>query len=222
MKKVILLFMVYLLTNSNLFSQDLIDVVHLKNGDILKGIIIENVPSDYIRIELKGGSVMKVLYTNIEKFLKEKKDIEPVTTDFANKALKMSMYESQKKSSTSAIIYSCLLTSAGHAYADNWGRGLLFSAGTIACIVGAVTLGVQEKTSGSSWYQTTTTEITSAFWLFYGAAVIIRIWEVIDASNEVDRYNKKLYDRIIGDDNKLGINLLPYKDGAKLVFSIGL
>ena len=43
---------------SSLFAQTYIDVVLLKNGDVIKGKIIENVINDHIRIELQGGSIL--------------------------------------------------------------------------------------------------------------------------------------------------------------------
>ena len=39
-----------------------IDVLHLKNGDIIKGSIIENKINDYIKIELQGGSIITYKY----------------------------------------------------------------------------------------------------------------------------------------------------------------
>jgi hypothetical protein len=56
---------------SFLHSQTTIDVVQLKNGDIIKGIITENVFNDYIRIELAGGSILTFQYSEILNITKE-------------------------------------------------------------------------------------------------------------------------------------------------------
>ena len=56
---------------SFLHSQTTIDVVQLKNGDIIKGIITENVFNDYIRIELAGGSIITFQYSEILNITKE-------------------------------------------------------------------------------------------------------------------------------------------------------
>ena len=56
---------------SFLHSQSTIDVVHLKNGDVIKGIITENVFNDYIRIELAGGSILTFQYIEIISITKE-------------------------------------------------------------------------------------------------------------------------------------------------------
>jgi len=56
---------------SFLLSQPSIDVVQLKNGDIIKGTITENVFNDYIRIELSGGSILTYQYSEIKNITKE-------------------------------------------------------------------------------------------------------------------------------------------------------
>jgi hypothetical protein len=58
---------------SSLFAQTYIDVVLLKNGDVIKGKIIENVINDHIRIELQGGSILSYQYHQIESIEVEKK-----------------------------------------------------------------------------------------------------------------------------------------------------
>lgn len=47
------------------------DVVHLKNGSIIKGIIIEQVPSKQLKIETADGSVFVYQMDEIEKMAKE-------------------------------------------------------------------------------------------------------------------------------------------------------
>jgi len=54
---------------STVFAQSYIDIVTLKNGDIIKGQIIEYDPNKHIRIELQGGSILTYqsnLIENIE------------------------------------------------------------------------------------------------------------------------------------------------------------
>jgi hypothetical protein len=77
MKKINYLFLIIvLLIGTKVFSQEMIDVIQMKNGDILKGLIIENVPNDYVKIELQGGSVLTVKYVDVSKFRKERKNIK--------------------------------------------------------------------------------------------------------------------------------------------------
>jgi len=67
-KIVILLFFVFPMF---IFSQTEIDVLKLKNGDIIKGKIIENKINQYIRIELQGGSILTYQYNQIQEIERE-------------------------------------------------------------------------------------------------------------------------------------------------------
>ena len=56
-----------------LSAVDYIDVVYTKNGDVLKGIIIENIPNDKIKVDI-NGVVVTVMYDQIIKLAKEEID----------------------------------------------------------------------------------------------------------------------------------------------------
>jgi len=223
--------------------QEVIDVVYLKNGDIVKGIIIENVPNNYIRIELEGGSILTYQYTEIEKFARElrtKGTVQPKHTEqniiiqqqqqqvhpptnnptqpsYITDAQKLMMYESQKKSPTTAVLLSCLLSSAGHAYAGNWGRGLLFTAGRFACMYIAITLGIEEKTYDFKFHEDyTVTETNEVYTLGMIGTLVLAIWEMVDASNEVKKYNEKLYNRIFHGQPSFGMKTVPANNGIQL------
>ena len=68
----------FLTTLFSVFAEEYIDVVKTKDDNIFKGIIIENKINEYIRIELPGGSIFKVEYSNIDSILKEK--VQTTTT----------------------------------------------------------------------------------------------------------------------------------------------
>jgi hypothetical protein len=53
------------------FGQEKVDVVYLKNGDVRKGMIIENTPNDYIKIETSDGSIFTIKYADIQKMTRE-------------------------------------------------------------------------------------------------------------------------------------------------------
>lgn len=66
------LFIVLFIFLSTVTAQNYLDVVTLKNGDVIKGKIVENVINDHIRIELAGGSILTFKYDQIEKLEAEK------------------------------------------------------------------------------------------------------------------------------------------------------
>ena len=56
--------------DSNVFA-DTIDVVHLKNGSIIKGIVIETIPNETIKIRTSDGSIFVYSFDDVEKITKE-------------------------------------------------------------------------------------------------------------------------------------------------------
>jgi hypothetical protein len=69
MKKLLFLPLIFI---SSLIAQEYIDVVSLNNGDVIKGKIIENIINEHIRIELKDGTKLKYIYTQIKSIEVEK------------------------------------------------------------------------------------------------------------------------------------------------------
>ena len=52
----------------------------------------------------------------------------------------------------------------------------------------------------------------------FGAG-LFAIWEMIDASNEVKKYNQKLYNRVYLGQPSYGMNIIPKKDGDNLMLT---
>jgi len=77
MKKSLIILLMLVIFCSFSIGQERIDVIYLNNGDVVKGIIIENVPNDYVRIELQGGSIFTYKYSRIAKFTKEMPTTKP-------------------------------------------------------------------------------------------------------------------------------------------------
>ena len=82
MKRIALLITaVFLLLAGATTAQEYFDVLYLKNGDIIRGVIVEGAslasPSAYVKIETGNGSVITILYADILKFTREKKVAAP-------------------------------------------------------------------------------------------------------------------------------------------------
>jgi hypothetical protein len=52
-------------------SQQLQDVVYLKNGGVIRGIIIEQIPNSQLKIQTKDGNIFVYKFEEIEKMTKE-------------------------------------------------------------------------------------------------------------------------------------------------------
>ena len=75
MKKLIVVLSLLLLSIS-LFAVEMLDVVYCKNGDVVKGVIVENVPNDYVIVQA-GESRITLSYDQIAKFTREEPIISP-------------------------------------------------------------------------------------------------------------------------------------------------
>ncbi len=70
MKKFILLF-AFLIGNLSVFAQAFQEVVYLKNGSIIRGVIIEQVPNESLKIQTADGSIFAYKMNEVEKITKE-------------------------------------------------------------------------------------------------------------------------------------------------------
>jgi hypothetical protein len=73
MRALLVCFCALILVTSVGLAQERVDAVYLKNGDVRKGTIIENVPNDYVKIETSDGSIFTIKYADIQKMTKEAK-----------------------------------------------------------------------------------------------------------------------------------------------------
>lgn len=127
------------------------------------------------------------------------------------------LYEAEKKSNALAIGLAIFVPSAGHAYAGNWGTGLLFAAGRIGALV-LTAAGVVETAFKTISTTQKTTNLDAKYYVGLALYGIFTILEAFDASAKVDKYNKELYDKMMGK-NSLGLNIVPSKNGLELQLS---
>lgn len=71
MKKILLLLCLAMTSLIGFAQQNLQDVVYLKNGGIIRGIIIEQIPNKQIKIETSGQNVMVYQMEEIERLTRE-------------------------------------------------------------------------------------------------------------------------------------------------------
>lgn len=71
MKRFFLIVVLLTCALTGVYSQNVLDVVYLKNGSIIKGIIIEQIPNESIKIETKDGSIFVYKISEIDKMAKD-------------------------------------------------------------------------------------------------------------------------------------------------------
>ena len=84
MRKLLLLLTLLLSISSYVEAQNYTEVVYLKNGSIIKGLIIEQVPNVSLKIKTGDGSLIICQMNDVEKITKE----ERYTKDFRTTARK--------------------------------------------------------------------------------------------------------------------------------------
>jgi hypothetical protein len=81
MKKSVLFFILLFTATFSSFAQDYQEVVHLTDGSVVKGFIIEQVPNDYLKIETANGKVYTIEMYEVEKITKERAGARRQNTD---------------------------------------------------------------------------------------------------------------------------------------------
>lgn len=72
MKRLFLLFLALVLMSFTMSAQQqYLDVVHLKNGSVIRGVIIEQIPYESLKIQTPDGSLFVCEYAEIAKMTRE-------------------------------------------------------------------------------------------------------------------------------------------------------
>jgi hypothetical protein len=88
MKRIILTFLFCGLTTL-LLAQQWVEVVYLKNGGQVRGVIIEQVPNETLKIQTADGSIFVYKMSEVEKITKEQpKQHSPLSSNYESSTLK--------------------------------------------------------------------------------------------------------------------------------------
>ncbi|MFA6456757.1 MAG: hypothetical protein WCW40_08045 [Bacteroidota bacterium] len=106
---------------------------------------------------------------------------------------KLMLFDINKKNPTTAVLLSLAFVGGGHIYTGHWDKagGFLFS---------------EVSTIGVTYYTFLNTENMSVLYVGYTIVLIVRLWEIIDASNEVTNYNENLFRKLTGKPITIGLN----------------
>ena len=97
------------------------DVIYLKNGGVVKGIIIEQIPNESVKLQTSDGSTFVYKMEEVEKLSKELNDNQ----------IKQKKLQVPRKSPVGATLLSALLPGVGELYATNAQKGW----GTMVCSI---------------------------------------------------------------------------------------
>ena len=135
--------------------------------------------------------------------------IVPDTSKMSN-IEKMLWYENEKKSPGLGVLFSFLLPTAGHVYAGDWKRGLLFKGTQIGNIFLTIYLnnkawGEYDRTYRGPGYGAETKYPDydarlerQSFYPLWTNIFILFPWEIYDLTKTVKKYNQQLYEKLFG------------------------
>lgn len=186
MKKVIISMLIAVCTCGCLMAQSTRDVVYLKNGGVVKGMIIEQIPNQSLKIETGDGSVFVYLMSEIEKIAKEQ-----VTTTNNNRSGNYSNSTVGYRNPTTAWAYSFLIPGGGQFYNGETGKGVAM-LGIYAGSVGCFILGL---------------DVYPLSYVGLVGMLATAIWTQVDAPTSANRINRQNGLALaLGDGITLGMN----------------
>jgi hypothetical protein len=221
------------------------DVIHLKNGTMIRGTIFERVPNSYIKIKTLEGKVQKFKMSEISKIAKadginveekpskiEKPIVSPTPVE-----KKMDMKPEQPKpiqsttavnvkSPTTAFLLSLVLPGGGQYYNGQYTKGAIMTGTAVAGIVLILAAGYEDVFVADDYYYASygywTTESTT--WLTVGTVLIVgsSVWSIIDAPITAKKINERKNATMghmfeIGTEHYIvGCDIIPMNSGLRL------
>ena len=162
--QVVLFVAVFLLTPAA-GAQQLRDIVHFKNGNVVNGVIVEQIPDETIKIRLQDGTVQVFKMTDIARIVKE--PVNPYIQQLAGQRIRVTLHGSQTTGRVAGVYADGFsLVSAGNnswrysledigrlersqGMERNVGKGLLIGCGVGTALVFATF--ADDVDSGEAW-----------------------------------------------------------------------
>jgi len=204
MKKLIISTAILLLTTA-LPAQEYIDIVHLKNGGLIRGIIIENIPNDKVKIKTRDGSIFVYKYEEIEKFTKEenqKTEKIEKTEKKSDKTANKQLYDEMEKSQALGCLFTFFVPGGQHFYAKEYATGIMYVALTVGAYV-PYYIYLNKFSDADDKYKKTRdpgdrkkAEKDAKYAAYSILALLgIRIVDVLHGFYSIDNYNDKLKEK---------------------------
>lgn len=177
-KSLIIFVFLTILIHPNLFAQENYqDVVYLKNGSIIHGMIIEQIPGKSLKIQTVNNDVFVFSFDDIDKITKEKMPEENIDKTTHESSILKKHSGGKKSPAISFVLSFLVLPGAGQVYNGEAGKGisqfLLVLAGYGTAIAGA-----NKDNSGM---------VAGGFLLGFGCS----LWSWIDAPISASRINEE-------------------------------
>lgn len=197
-------FMLFFVISYSICSSERIDVVKLKNGHLVKGFIIQQIPGKSLKIKTISGNVFKYSMNEIISMNKESVSDEL-----------LAYCRLKKKDPTVAFALSLIIPGLGQHYNGQYIKGAIMEFGCIAGVITTILLGTKEESIYYfGWYCGYETKTTVWYYIGLSLAGVSGILSWIDAplsANAINnKFNKKIFGHLFELDNKnyaLGLDI---------------
>jgi hypothetical protein len=224
------------------------DIIHLKNGTMIRGTIFEQVPKSYVKIKTLEGKVQKYKFSEISKIVKaeeskveekppvEEKPVAPPPVEKKSIVIReqpkpiQSATTANVKSPTTAFLLSFVLPGGGQYYNGEYTKGAIMTGTAVVGAVLMFTAGYEDKFTADDYYWASygywTTETTT--WFYVGGAMLLgsSIWSMIDApisANKINEHNNATMGHMLEIGAKqylIGCDIIPTHQGLRLSTTI--
>ena len=185
----VVLLLTGLVTHSPLFAQKIEDVIHLKNGETVRGTIIEQNPGESLKIQTADGSVFEFTIYEIAEISRE-----PVMK------VEEGFIKAEVKKPWLASGLSLMIPGAGQFYNDQYEKGLP-QLGVAVAGASLLWWGLRDNWETHDNYEEESSlnplqwvdEDGDDWTVFIGAPLWLgsAMWSVIDANLSADRINEE-------------------------------
>jgi len=175
----LVLFMLLMTTGASFGnSTDYEDVVYLKNGGIIRGVIIEQIPGQSLKIQTRDGNVFVYKLDEIDRFTKEPTKVRQLNANSPG-----------KKSGGTAFVLSLLIPGGGQFYNGQGGKGAIMLG--LSVVGAALIISGSEGDPYYDYYRDSNsgdeTKTGLGAFLLVGSA----LWSLIDAPISASAINRK-------------------------------
>jgi hypothetical protein len=181
-----------ILVPTSVEAQELEDVVYLKDGSVLRGTIVEQVPNESILIRTRDGNQFRIIWDRIDRMTKE-----PVAAAAPPPAgPTRPQVTTGRKSPGVAFLLSFLITGAGQGYNGQWGKAAIMFGGQVASL--AIAVGAAEDCADF--------DDCGTFGAGIAGILVFGLWSWIDAPISASAINRRI-------DAGMALELGPRLDG---------
>lgn len=189
MKHFVCAFLAIILFSINSIAQKMEDVVYLKNGSIIHGTVIEQVPGKSIKIQNTIGDVYFFDIADVEKITKE-----PLKGYSANNS-----NSDGKLYPGLSCLFSFIVPGAGQMYNGEYTKGAIMMVADVGLLIGTfyyanhlVISDTEYDTYDGYFYNAGTLHDNhNIYYCLIALDVADELWSVIDAPLSAKRINQK-------------------------------